>query len=147
MVSRERVVPAATAEPENKVSCVDVGADANMAGKRRRRFAAHRLDDLLDGPRPAKPRRISDQAIADAIRLALEITPPGATHYPLTRLANVLFSEVLVKELRQLSERLLGLGQPVIELILRMGLPLPNVQACFYPRPAQRAMHPHRVAQ
>ena len=81
MARRARIVLAAAAGLENKAICVDVGADANTVGKWRRRFAAHRLDGLLDEPRPGTPRRIGDDAIADTIRLTLETTPPGATHW------------------------------------------------------------------
>ena len=39
---------AASAGLENKMICVEVGAEANTVSKWRRRFAAHRLDGLLD---------------------------------------------------------------------------------------------------
>ena len=45
----------------------------------------HRLDGLLDEPRPGTPRKIGDDAIAETIRLTLETTPPGATHWSLAR--------------------------------------------------------------
>ena len=67
-----------------------MGADANTVGKWRRRFAAHRLDGLLDEPRPGTPRRIGDDAIADTIRLTLETTPPGATHWSLRSMAKAV---------------------------------------------------------
>ncbi len=51
MARRARIVLAAAAGLENKAICVEVGADANTVGKWRRRFAAERLDGLLDEPR------------------------------------------------------------------------------------------------
>ncbi len=90
MARRARIVLAAAAGLENKAICVDVGADANTVGKWRRRFAAHRLDGLLDEPRPGTPRRIGDDAIADTIRLTLETTPPGATHWSLRSMAKAV---------------------------------------------------------
>ena len=89
MARRARIVLAAAAGLENKAICVDVGADANTVG-RRRRFATHRLDGLLDDPRPGTPRRIGDDAIADTIRLTLETTPPGATHWSLRSMAKAV---------------------------------------------------------
>ena len=52
MARRARIVLAAATRLENKVICAEPGADANTVGKWRRRFAAHRLDGLLDEPRP-----------------------------------------------------------------------------------------------
>ena len=62
MARRARIVLAAAAGLENKAICVEVGADANTVSKWRRRFAAHRLDGLLDEPRPGTPRKIGDDA-------------------------------------------------------------------------------------
>jgi len=87
MARRARIVLAAAAGLENKAICAAVGADANTVSKWRRRFAAHRLDGLLDEPRPGAPRRIGDDAIADTIRRTLETTPPGATHWSLRSMA------------------------------------------------------------
>jgi transposase len=53
MARRARIVLAAASGMENKAICVEVGADANTVGKWRRRFAASRLDGLLDEPRRA----------------------------------------------------------------------------------------------
>jgi transposase len=90
MARRARIVLAAAAGLENKAICAEVGADANTVSKWRRRFAAHRLDGLLDEPRPGTPRTIGDDAIADTIRLTLETTPPGATHWSLRSMARVV---------------------------------------------------------
>jgi transposase len=84
---RARIVLGAAAGLENKAIGVEVGADANTVSKWRRRFAAHRLDGLLDEPRPGTPRKIGDDAIAGTIRLTLETTPAGATHWSLRAMA------------------------------------------------------------
>src|SRR4028119_2477217 len=60
MARRARIVLGAGAGLENKAICAAVGADANTVSKWRRRFAAHRLDGLLDEPRPGTPRKIGD---------------------------------------------------------------------------------------
>ena len=70
MARRARIVLAAAAGLENKAICAEVGADANTVSKWRRRFAEHRLDGLLDEPRPGTPRRIGDGEIAETIRLS-----------------------------------------------------------------------------
>jgi transposase len=42
---------------------------------------AHRLEGLLDEPRPGAPRTISDAAVEEVVRNTLESTPKGATHW------------------------------------------------------------------
>lgn len=49
MARRARIVLGAAAGLENKAICAEVGADANTVSTWRRRFAADRLDGLLDG--------------------------------------------------------------------------------------------------
>lgn len=83
MARRARMVLAAAGGLENKAVCTEVGADANTVSKWRRRFAPHRLDGLLEEPRPGTPRKIGDNEIAETIRLTLETAPPGVTHWSL----------------------------------------------------------------
>lgn len=64
MARRARIILAAAAGLENKAICAEVGADANTVSKWRRRFAASRLDGLLDEPRPGTPRKIGDDVVA-----------------------------------------------------------------------------------
>jgi transposase len=47
----------------------------------RTRFAAKRLDGLLDEPRPGAPRKIGDEKIADVVTTTLETMPVAATHW------------------------------------------------------------------
>jgi transposase len=90
MARRARIVLAAAAGLDNKTICAEAGADANTVSKWRRRFATHRLDGLLDEPRPGTPRKIGDDGIADTIRLTLETAPPGATHWSLRSMAKAV---------------------------------------------------------
>ena len=90
LARRARIVLAAAAGMENQAICAEVSADANTVGKWRRRFAEHRLDGLLDEPRPGTPRKIGDDEIAETIRLTLETTPPGATHWSLRSMAKAV---------------------------------------------------------
>ena len=55
-------------------------------GKWRARFVTHRLDGLLDEPRPGAPRTIADETIEDVLRLTLESTPRDATHWSTRRM-------------------------------------------------------------
>ena len=66
---------------------VRLEASADTVGKWRRRYAAEGLDGLYDEPRPGAPRQIGDDAIAEAVRLTLEETPPDATHWSLRSMA------------------------------------------------------------
>lgn len=50
-------------------------------GKWRARFVKHRLQGLLDEPKPGAPRRISDRDLERVIVKTLESTPKDATHW------------------------------------------------------------------
>jgi transposase len=47
----------------------------------RTRFAEHRLDGLLDEPRPGRPRTITDEQVEEVIIKTLESAPKDATHW------------------------------------------------------------------
>ena len=81
MARRARIVPGAAAGLEDEAICAAGGADADTVSKRRRRFAARRLDGLLDEPRPGTPREIGEDAIAETVRLTLETVPSGTTRW------------------------------------------------------------------
>ena len=81
LARRARIVLAAAEGLENKEIAVRLEASADTVGKWRRRYAAEGLDGLYDEPRPGAPRQIGDDAIAEAVRLTLEETPPDATHW------------------------------------------------------------------
>lgn len=61
-----------------------------MVGKWRARFAAERLEGLLDEPRPGAPRKISDADVERVVTTTLETTPRGATHWSTRGLAEKL---------------------------------------------------------
>jgi transposase len=68
---------------QSKEIAVTLGVSQSTVGMWRRRFALARLDGLCDEPRPGTPRNISDDQIAQTIRLTLETTPKNVT--PRTR--------------------------------------------------------------
>jgi transposase len=87
LARRAKIVLLAAEGLENKEISRRLGADQGTVGTWRRRFAERRLDGLHDEPRPGAPRQITDDAIAETIRLTLETTPPNATHWSLRGMA------------------------------------------------------------
>ncbi len=82
LAQRARVV-LACAEPgaTNLGVAKALGVSRPTVATWRRRFAAHRLEGLLDAPRPGAPRRIGDAAVERLVALTLEEAPPDATHW------------------------------------------------------------------
>jgi transposase len=82
LAQRARVV-LACAEPgaTNLGVAKALGVSRPTVATWRRRFAAHRLEGLLDAPRPGAPRQIGDAAVERLVALTLEETPPDATHW------------------------------------------------------------------
>jgi hypothetical protein len=58
-----------------------------------------------------------------------------------------LLAEMLVEKLGNLAERHCGLGQAIVEQVLRMRLAFVDLELRLHPGRPERAMHPHRVAQ
>lgn len=58
-------------------------------GKWRTRFIAHRIEGLLDEPRPGTPRTVDDAKVEDVVIRTLETTPKGATHWSRSSMARV----------------------------------------------------------
>jgi transposase len=78
---RSRIVLLADEGLNNSEIAARLGIAVGSARKWRNRFAAHRLDGLLDEPRPGRPRTISDDRVEEVVIKTLETTPTDATHW------------------------------------------------------------------
>jgi transposase len=89
LAARSRVVLACADAPHlsNGQIAEQLGISRNMVHKWRNRFAADRLDGLLDEPRPGRPRTIVDADVERVITTTLETTPKDATHWSTRSLA------------------------------------------------------------
>lgn len=78
---RARIVLAAADGLKNTEIGERLGIGRGTAAKWRGRFAADRLDGLLDEPRPGRPRTVTDAQVEEVIVRTLETTPKDATHW------------------------------------------------------------------
>ncbi len=78
---RARLVLACAGGRTNTAVAHTLGLTKQPVGKWRTRFLAHRLDGLLDAPRPGAPRQITDAEVERVVTLTLETTPRDATHW------------------------------------------------------------------
>jgi transposase len=58
-----------------------LGVTKPTVGKWRERFRLHRLEGLLDEPRPGAPRSITDKQVEAVVTQTLESMPENATHW------------------------------------------------------------------
>jgi transposase len=79
---RCRIVLAAAEGATNQQIAKKLECNPVTVGKWRTRFAAKRLDGLMDEPRPGQPRKITDEIVEQVIVTTLEESPPdGATQW------------------------------------------------------------------
>jgi len=97
---RARIVLLAAEGLGNTDVCRELGVSMPTVVKWRERFRVHRLEGLLDEPRPGAPRRATDEKVEEVITKTLERTPRGRTHWS---------QRAMAKEV--------GLSQPTIHRI------------------------------
>jgi transposase len=81
LAQRARIVLAAAEGKSNSEIAQHLGVTRPTVTKWRNRFAEHRLDGLLDEPRPGRPRTITDEQVEEVVVKTLESTPKNATHW------------------------------------------------------------------
>jgi transposase len=87
LAQRSRIVLAAAEGLKNTEIAERFSLDHATVRKWRNRFAADRLDGLLDEPRPGRPRTVTDAQVEEVIVKTLESTPRDATHWSTRSLA------------------------------------------------------------
>ena len=78
---RARIVLAAAGLLTNREIAELEGVSARTVTKWRGRFAAKRLEGLVDEPRPGRPRTITDEQVERVVITTLESKPRDATHW------------------------------------------------------------------
>jgi transposase len=74
----------------NRESAKRLKIAAQTVGKWRARFAAHRMQGLLDEPRSGAPRTISDAVVEAVLAKTLHEKPPDGARWSSRRLAATL---------------------------------------------------------
>src|SRR5947207_2259550 len=87
LAQRSRIVLAATEGLKNTEVAERLWIDRATVAKWRSRFAAQRLQGLLDEPRPGRPRTITDAQVEELVIRTPESTPKDATHWSTRSLA------------------------------------------------------------
>ncbi len=78
---RSRIVLECAKGNNNKEVAAKLAVNDKTVGKWRARFAAERLDGLVDAPRPGTPRQIGDDKVEEVIVTTLESMPKGASRW------------------------------------------------------------------
>jgi transposase len=78
---RARIVLAAAGQLTNAEIAELEGVSRPTVTKWRNRFAAKRLEGLMDEPRPGRPRTVTDEQVERVVITTLESQPKNATHW------------------------------------------------------------------
>jgi len=84
---RARIVLECGGGASNAAVATKLRTTGFTVGLWRNRFIAEGVGGLGDDPRPGAPREIGDEKIEQVVRLTLEKTPKGATHWSSRMLA------------------------------------------------------------
>lgn len=84
---RARIILACANDGSDTVVAAELDVCRGTVSKWRRRFIERGIDGLLDEPRPNVHRKLSDEKVEAVVRLTLEATPKGSTHWSTRKLA------------------------------------------------------------
>ena len=84
---RAKIILLASKGLENIKIAEKVDLSRQTVAKWRKRFIKYSIQGLYDEIRPGRPRSISDDKIAEAIKLTLEAKPKGKSHWSTRLLA------------------------------------------------------------
>jgi len=84
---RSRIVLACGDGLTNKDVAALIGCSAPTVTKWRSRFVEHRLDGLVDDPRPGRPATVTAEQVEEVVVATLESTPENATHWSRAKMA------------------------------------------------------------
>ena len=87
LAQRARIILICAEGQTNTAVARDMRVTQQTVCKWRQRFVTHRLDGLLDEPRPGAPRTVTDAAVERIVTQSLETTPAHATHWSTRALA------------------------------------------------------------
>ncbi|MDQ0819442.1 transposase/transposase-like protein [Arthrobacter sp. V4I6] len=87
LATRSRIVLASAEGLTNVAVAARCGVEPHTVAKWRRRFLEHRLDGLVDDPRPGRPASITADQVEDVVVATLESTPANATHWSRAKMA------------------------------------------------------------
>jgi len=89
LAQRARIILTCATGQSNTAVAATVRVCKPTVGKWRSRFLTHRLDGLLDEPRPGAPRQVTDRAVERVLTRTLESRPADATHWSTRSMARV----------------------------------------------------------
>ncbi|WP_188503433.1 IS630 family transposase, partial [Nesterenkonia alkaliphila] len=84
---RSKIILACGQGLDSKTVAQQVGCSQNTVGKWRSRFIEHRLDGLVDEPRPGRPATVTAEQVEEVVVTTLEQTPKNATHWSRAKMA------------------------------------------------------------
>ncbi|HEY3409308.1 MAG TPA: IS630 family transposase [Propionicimonas sp.] len=90
LAMRSKIVLAASEGGSNTEIAARLGLARGTVSTWRSRFAEHRLDGLVDEPRPGRPRTVTDAQVEELITTTLESAPKNATHWSTRSMATHL---------------------------------------------------------